>query len=125
MNAYLIVFLGAGLGGMLRHLFNVVTPRLLGPGVLFPYHTLTVNILGSFLIGVLAGYFAFRGDASQSWRLFMTTGLLGGSRPSLRFPSTRCARQCHLCMASHCWSFAFQLFQIPCQSARRSGRPGW
>lgn len=63
---------------MLRHLFNVVTPRLLGPGVLFPYHTLTVNILRSFLIGVLAGSFAFRGDVSQSWRLFLTTGVLGG-----------------------------------------------
>ena len=29
-------------------------------------------------MGLLAGYFAFKGDASQSWRLFLTTGILGG-----------------------------------------------
>ncbi len=29
-------------------------------------------------MGFLAGYFAFKGDASQHWRLFMTTGVLGG-----------------------------------------------
>ena len=29
-------------------------------------------------MGVLAGYFAFKGDISQSWRLFLTTGILGG-----------------------------------------------
>ena len=29
-------------------------------------------------MGLLAGYFAFKGDASQHWRLFLTTGILGG-----------------------------------------------
>ena len=33
---------------------------------------------GSLVMGLLAGYFAFKGDASQSWRLFLTTGILGG-----------------------------------------------
>jgi CrcB protein len=37
-----------------------------------------VNITGSFVMGLVIGYFAFRGDASQHWRLFMTTGILGG-----------------------------------------------
>ena len=39
-----------------------------------------MNVVGSFLIGVLAAWFAFRGDsyATQSLRLFLTTGILGG-----------------------------------------------
>ena len=76
MNAYLIVFLGSGLGGALRHGVNVIAPRLLGPS--FPYNTLTVNIVGSFAMGLLAGYFAIKADPGQSWRLFLTTGIIGG-----------------------------------------------
>ena len=73
---YLIVFLGAGIGGALRHGVNVGAARLFGYG--FPFGTLIVNVAGSFLMGLLAGYFAFKGDASQHWRLFLTTGILGG-----------------------------------------------
>jgi fluoride exporter len=75
MNAYLLVFVGSGLGGALRHLVNVVMPRVAGTS--FPYHTLAVNIVGSFAMGLLAGYF-MRGAGDQSWRLFLTTGVLGG-----------------------------------------------
>jgi CrcB protein len=74
--AYLIVFIGGGFGSLLRHGVNVLGVRWLGTS--FPYHTLTVNITGSFVMGLVAGYFAFRGDASQHWRLFLTTGILGG-----------------------------------------------
>ncbi|CAN5262641.1 fluoride efflux transporter CrcB [soil metagenome] len=77
MQAYLIVFLGAGVGGAFRHGVNVAAARILG-GVSFPYGTLTVNIVGSFVMGLLASYFALRGDVSQHWRLFLTTGILGG-----------------------------------------------
>ena len=73
---YLIVFLGAGIGGALRHGVNVGAGRLFGPA--FPYGTLIVNIAGSFLMGVLAGYFAFRPGVDQHVRLFLTTGILGG-----------------------------------------------
>ena len=74
--AYLICFLGAGIGGALRHGVNAATVRLLGFG--FPYGTLTVNIVGSLVMGVLAGWFAHKADPGQSWRLFLTTGVLGG-----------------------------------------------
>lgn len=40
--------------------------------------TLVVNVVGSFAIGLLAGYFAFRPGIGQHMRLFLTTGLLGG-----------------------------------------------
>jgi CrcB protein len=73
---YLIVFLGGGIGAALRHGVNVAAARVAGTA--FPYGTLTVNVVGSLAMGLIAAYFAFRGDASQHWRLFLTTGILGG-----------------------------------------------
>src|SRR3954463_7787277 len=73
---YLIVFIGAGTGGALRHGVNVGAARLFGYG--FPTGTLIVHIVGSFAMGLLAGYFAFRPGIGQHVRLFLTTGLLGG-----------------------------------------------
>jgi CrcB protein len=73
---YLIVFLGAGVGGALRHGVNLASARLLGTGL--PAGTFAVNVIGSFLMGVLAGYFAARTEVSQHLRLFLTTGVLGG-----------------------------------------------
>ena len=73
---FLLVFLGGGLGAALRHAVNLASARWLGTA--FPYATLFENVSGSLVMGLLAGYFAFKGDASQSWRLFLTTGILGG-----------------------------------------------
>jgi CrcB protein len=73
---YLIVFIGAGIGGALRHGVNVAATRQFGFG--FPFGTLIVNIAGSFAMGLLAGYFAFRPGLNQHLRLFLTTGMLGG-----------------------------------------------
>nr|WP_210294802.1 fluoride efflux transporter CrcB [Rhizobium sp. BK491] len=73
---YLIVFLGAGLGGAFRLGINELAARLLG--IEFPVGTLIINVLGAFIMGLLTEYFAFRGGMSQEMRLFLTTGLLGG-----------------------------------------------
>jgi CrcB protein len=74
---YLIVFLGGGLGAALRHGINILSTRVLGTA--FPHATLFENVSGSLVMGLLAGYFAFRsGGVSQQWRLFLTTGILGG-----------------------------------------------
>jgi CrcB protein len=73
---YLFVFLGGGLGAALRHGMNLAIARLVGTA--FPYGTMIVNISGSLVMGLIAGYFAFKGGASQHWRLFLTTGVLGG-----------------------------------------------
>jgi CrcB protein len=73
---YLIVFLGGGIGAALRHGVNVAAARALGTG--FPYGTLTVNVVGSLVMGLMAAWFAFEGSPSQHWRLFLTTGILGG-----------------------------------------------
>jgi CrcB protein len=47
-------------------------------GTAFPFHTLFENVSGSLVMGLLAGYFATRGQAPQEVRLFLTTGVLGG-----------------------------------------------
>ena len=73
---YLIVFIGAGIGGALRHGVNVGASRLFGYG--FPFGTLIVNVAGSFVMGLLAGFFAYRAGIPQHVRLFLTTGILGG-----------------------------------------------
>ncbi len=74
--SYLLVFFGGGLGASLRHLVNLTCARCLGPG--FPWGTFIINISGSTVMGLIAGYLAFKGEASQPWRLFVMTGILGG-----------------------------------------------
>ena len=76
MRNYLLVFIGGGLGSSLRHTVNMASSRLLGTA--FPYHTFIINISGSIVMGLIAGYLAFKGEASQPWRLFLMTGILGG-----------------------------------------------
>ena len=76
MNASLIVFLGGGLGGVLRHLINTWISRMMGPE--FPAGILAINVVGSSAMGLLVGWFAFQGQAPQELRLFLTTGILGG-----------------------------------------------
>jgi CrcB protein len=73
---FLIVFAGGGIGAALRHGVNLASARVLGGG--FPFATLFENVTGSLLMGLLAGYFAFRHGLPQHWRLFLATGILGG-----------------------------------------------
>jgi fluoride exporter len=74
--SYLLVFFGGGLGATLRHLINLTCARCIGTG--FPWGTFIINITGSTAMGLIAGYLAFKGEASQPWRLFLMTGILGG-----------------------------------------------
>ena len=78
VNSYLVVFLGAGIGGALRHGVNVGAARLFGVG--FPSGTLAVNVIGGVAMGVLAGWLAMKAGETwtQSLRLFLATGVLGG-----------------------------------------------
>ena len=73
---YLLVFFGGGLGASLRHAVNMACAK--GLGTAFPYGTFIINISGSTVMGLIAGYLAFKGEASQPWRLFVMTGILGG-----------------------------------------------
>jgi len=73
-----LVFLGAGIGGVLRHGVNLVSLKWLGAS--FPYGTMAINIIGSGVMGLVAGLLAFK--AGEGWtqnaRLFLATGILGG-----------------------------------------------
>ena len=73
---YLIVFLGAGIGGTLRYVVNVIALRL--PGADYSLGTMAINIVGSFAMGIVAGAFMFKTDLPSSLRLFLATGVLGG-----------------------------------------------
>jgi len=74
---YVLVFVGGGLGAAARHWVNRTALTLVGPD--YPAGTLAVNIFGSTAMGMLAAWFAFRGETTTaSERLFLTTGVLGG-----------------------------------------------
>ena len=76
MQNYIIVFIGAGFGGALRYWGSDFVYRFL-PAT-FPYGTLFVNVLGSFLIGLIMYYFDANKLISQDLRIFLTTGFCGG-----------------------------------------------
>ncbi|MBC7102440.1 MAG: fluoride efflux transporter CrcB [Parvibaculum sp.] len=76
MNSIFAVAVGGAIGATGRYLFNLQMLRLLGPN--FPWGTFGVNVTGSFIMGLVAGLFAFRLDLSSEMRSFITTGILGG-----------------------------------------------
>ncbi|GGK22236.1 fluoride efflux transporter CrcB [Salinarimonas ramus] len=71
----LTIFVGAGLGGVLRWLVGLAALRAFGPG--FPWGTLAVNVAGSLAMGLVASLVVAR-MPSETLRLFLMTGLLGG-----------------------------------------------
>lgn len=77
MMGYVVVFVGAGVGGTMRHFMNTWIARFAGTH--FPWHTLLINITGSILMGVVTGWFVAKGAAGAGHsRLFLATGILGG-----------------------------------------------
>ena len=73
---FLLVFVGSGLGGMMRHGVGLLSLRLFGPA--FPYGTLGINIIGSALMGLVVALFAHLDSPHPGARLFLTTGIIGG-----------------------------------------------
>jgi fluoride exporter len=78
MAAYVWIAIGSALGGVARHWCGVVAGQLFG--LTFPWGTLFVNVLGSFIIGL---FFTLTGpegryDASADAKLFVMVGLCGG-----------------------------------------------
>jgi CrcB protein len=72
----LIVAVGGAAGSVVRYLATLLTAQWLGTH--FPWGTLAVNILGSFLMGLVIALGAHRLQVSNEMRLLFTTGFLGG-----------------------------------------------
>ena len=74
MQAILMVAAGGAVGAVLRFLsMQAATASL--PG--WAFATVVVNVLGSFLIGVLFAFFVMKGSFNSEWRLFLMVGVLG------------------------------------------------
>ena len=71
----LLVFVGAGSGGVLRYALGLAVLRL---GLSGHLAAPIVNIVGSFLMGALVAYLVGRSSWPEGWRLLLATGFLGG-----------------------------------------------
>ncbi|WP_374530842.1 fluoride efflux transporter CrcB [Novosphingobium sp.] len=80
LGSSVLVALGGGLGAWLRYIVSRVWIAAIGPiaASAFPWATLTVNVVGSFAMGLLAGWLARHGSGGESWRLLLGVGVLGG-----------------------------------------------
>ncbi len=76
MYGFMAVFLGGGLGSAARHGINLIAAQ--SGASRYPVGTFLINVLGSFLIGVLVELFALRMQLPANLRLFLITGILGG-----------------------------------------------
>ena len=76
MMMLIAVALGGAVGATGRYLFASQALRFFGPG--FPWGTLGVNIVGSFVMGVIVESLALRFQVSPEMRAFLVTGVLGG-----------------------------------------------
>lgn len=75
MSKYILVFLGAGLGGVFRLLFSSKINEF---SPFFPLGTLVVNVIGSFLIGLIIFGLADKQIINSDMKLFLTVGVCGG-----------------------------------------------
>jgi CrcB protein len=75
ISAIAVIMIGAGLGAVLRWILgiwlNPIWPNL-------PLGTLTANLVGGLIIGLVGEFFVSRGPLPQEWRLAVITGFLGG-----------------------------------------------
>jgi CrcB protein len=76
MPVVLWVAAGGALGSAARYMVNAWLGRLFDGA--FPWHTVTVNVLGSFVIGLLVELMALKLNVGNEVRAFLTTGILGG-----------------------------------------------
>ena len=75
INKILLVFLGGGLGSSFRYLIGLALNR---NDFLTPYGTFFVNVMGSFLIGLLAGYNLRTLNLNHEYQALLIAGFLGG-----------------------------------------------
>ena len=72
----LLVGIGSFLGGSLRYVVSTIMKNVCGQG--FPWGTLTVNLLGCLVFGLIFALFSKYATTSSPWYLLFTTGICGG-----------------------------------------------
>jgi CrcB protein len=73
--SFLVIFLGAGFGALLRAGFNLLTVNAVS---VIPLGTLLANMVGGYLVGIAVAFFGSNPNLSPEWKLFVITGFLGG-----------------------------------------------
>ena len=76
IKSMLLVGIGSFFGGSLRYFISTMMKNVCGQG--FPWGTLTVNLLGCLVFGLLFALFSKYGTTSSPWYLLLTTGICGG-----------------------------------------------
>ena len=98
MKLILVIGTGSFIGGVFRYLLSILIQAKTTTH--FPLHTLAVNVIGCFFIGIVMGFFD-KGQVSHEWKLFLTTGVLGGFTTFSAFSNETFAlfREGHACHA--------------------------
>ena len=78
LNPQLVIAVafGGAIGSVARYFVGIASGKVFGLG--FPWGTLIINVVGSFLIGVLAELLALKWDLPQAARVFLIVGVCGG-----------------------------------------------
>ncbi len=76
MKLVFLAALGGAVGSAARYLVNLASGQLFG--IVFPWGTITVNIAGSFLMGLVVALSALKFSLSNEMRILIMTGFLGG-----------------------------------------------
>lgn len=75
MHAALAIALGGALGALCRHYMNIAIGQF--ANMTFPVGIMSINVLGSFLMGIMIAVFAHYWNPPQDIKLFLLTGFLG------------------------------------------------
>lgn len=99
--AMFCVFLGSGIGGVIRYLVSTVMQSTASGEVrwMLPWSTLAVNVVGCFVFGLVYGL-GMSSGISKEWKLGLTTGFCGG----LTTFSTFSYESLTLIAEGHVWS---------------------
>jgi CrcB protein len=76
MLSYIAVFVGGGIGAVLRYIVSLISTKVFGTG--FPVGTFIINIVGSLFLGFVAALAASRNDVNHNVVVFFTIGVAGG-----------------------------------------------
>lgn len=76
IKSLLIVGIGSFLGGVLRYAISMFMKNSIGQTL--PWGTMSVNLLGCLIFGIISGLFSKHGSTSNFWCLLLTTGFCGG-----------------------------------------------